>query len=140
MATLSALGPRDSFPQPTAPGSPVSAVQPYPSAWKISTNKSTPQALRLRVTNVPGWHATIDGRPLVLQPFDGVMLEARVPPGAHTILFTYWPLAFTVGLCLAAVSAVGIVSLLVIEARLRRRSIPSSAAEVNGAAAAARNE
>jgi len=47
----------------------------------------------------PAWPSTtlerrtsIDGHPLRLLPYAGVMLQARVPPGRHTIVLTYWPL------------------------------------------------
>jgi Bacterial membrane protein YfhO len=126
VATVSPLGPGGALPPPTAPASPVPATQPYPGAWKVTTNQQTSQVLRLRVTDVPGWHATIDGRPLRLRPFEDVMIQARVPPGAHTIVFTYWPTAFTIGLGLAGVSFVGIVTMLVVEARRHKRLMSRS--------------
>ena len=60
------------------------------------------QVLRLRLTDEPGWHATIDGRPLALVPYAGVMLQARNPPGNHIVELHYWPETFTAGLILAA--------------------------------------
>ena len=78
--------------------------------------------VRLRLTDVPGWHATIDGRPLPLTTFAGVMLQARVPPGRHTIELHYWPATFTWGIVLAAMAAIGLVAALVIDALRRRRT------------------
>jgi len=117
VATVSQLRPDGTFPRWNAPGRPVSATQPYPGAWRITVDQRTPQVLRIRVTNVPGWHATIDGRPLALKPFEEVMFQARVPPGRHTIVLTYWPTAFTVGLWLAGIAVVGLVGALVVSAR-----------------------
>ncbi len=119
VATVSRLRPDGTLPGPNASGHTVSATQPYPGAWRITTSQPTRQVLRVRVTNVPGWHATIDGRPLALQPFDKVMLQARLPRGHHTILLTYWPTAFTVGLWLAGIAAIALVGALVIDARRR---------------------
>ena len=129
VGTLSPLGPNGSLPGPTARETPVVAVQPYPGAWKVTTGAETPEALRLRVTDVPGWHATLDGRPIALKPFAGVMLQTRVPAGHHTIVLTYWPTAFTLGLLLAGLSASGLVLALVFESRRRRRRTPSLASE-----------
>ena len=64
--------------------------------------------LRLRLTDVPGWHASIDGRPVPLQSFAGVMLQIEVPAGRHTIELYYWPATFTAGLVLAGCAVVGL--------------------------------
>jgi uncharacterized membrane protein YfhO len=63
------------------------------------------QILELHLTAVPGWHATIDGHPLALERDRGVMLQARIPPGRHVVELSYWPIAFTVGIGLAVLSA-----------------------------------
>ncbi|HLM97415.1 MAG TPA: YfhO family protein, partial [Acidimicrobiales bacterium] len=63
---------------------------------------------RLHLTDVPGWHGTIDGRPLSLEQFSGAMLQARIPAGRHTVELRYWPDAFSVGLGLAIAGAVGL--------------------------------
>jgi hypothetical protein len=118
-ATLSPLGPNGSLPSPDAPGTVVKVLQPDPGTWKLVTDARAPQVLRLRLTGVPGWQATINGKPLRLDQFSGVMLQARVPPGKQTIELTYWPRTFTIGIILALCSAVGLVLALCI-ARFRR--------------------
>jgi hypothetical protein len=130
VATISPLGSGGSFPAQTAPETPIGAIQPYPGAWKVTTNASTPQALRLRVTNVPGWHATLDGKPIPLHPFAQAMLQTAVPAGDHTIVFTYWPAAFSVGLVLAGVSAAGLVVALLLERRRHRSGSSVSSSDV----------
>ena len=101
-------------------------THPKPSAWKLETDAATTQVLRLRLTDVPGWHGTIDGRALKLEPFSGVMLQAIIPPGRHTIEVSYWPSAFTVGIGLALCSALGLVVALVIATvRRRKRTVPA---------------
>ena len=82
-----------------------------------------PQLLRLRLTDVPGWGATIDGRPLTLHAWaTGAMLEARVPSGRHVIELHYWPPLFSAGLGVGAGVVLGFVVAAVIVVG-RRRSV-----------------
>ena len=127
-ATLTSLAANGAFPSPDAPGRPVPVAHPKPSSWKLETDAATTQVLRLRLTDVPGWHGTIDGRALKLEPFSGVMLQAIVPPGHHTIELSYWPSAFTVGIGLATCSAVGLlVAAVATRVRRRRKNMPIAA-------------
>jgi hypothetical protein len=50
-----------------------------------------------------------------------VMLQARIPPGRHTIVVRYWPTAFTVGLVLAGCSVAGLSVALLSEIVRRRQ-------------------
>jgi Bacterial membrane protein YfhO len=102
-------------------GTPIAASHPDPATWKVATDSSTAQVLRLRITNVPGWHATIDGHPLSLMPFSDLMLQARVPAGRHSITVSYWPTSFTFGLVLSAVTVGGLAVAITLEALHRRR-------------------
>jgi hypothetical protein len=112
------------LPADTVVGTPVTVHHPSPSQWRLKTSSNAPQALRLHLTNVPGWHATIDGRPLTLEPYAGMMLQARIPAGSHTIALQYWPETFTVGILLALASAAFLLGLLVVASfRNRRRSV-----------------
>jgi hypothetical protein len=130
LATLSAAPTDANLPGPDAAGTVVPVTQPDPSTWTIKTEGTVSQVLRLRLTDVPGWHATIDGRPLVLQRFDGVMLQARIPAGRHVVKVWYWPRAFTEGLVLAVLGAVALCGALVTEwlRRRRRAAVPASPA------------
>jgi hypothetical protein len=102
-----------SLPPDRVAGKPVSVHHPSPSEWRIETSSPEPVALRLHLTNVPGWHATVDGRPLTLEPYAGMMLQARIPAGRHSIVVRYWPQTLTEGIILALVSALFLVGLLV---------------------------
>lgn len=46
----------------------------------------------------PGWEATIDGNATTIYRADFFFRAIQVPPGRHTIQFTYHPLSFTLGL------------------------------------------
>jgi hypothetical protein len=115
------------LPSDDAVGTPVTINHSDPATISVVTHAVRPQVLRLRITDVPGWRATIDGRPLTLLPYSGVMLQARVPAGHHLIVIRYWPTAFTVGLILAIVSALSLITAgLVAWRRDRRPEAPSA--------------
>jgi len=101
------------FPAVDTAGTPVPISNLDSSSWKIVVDTTRPQVLRLRLTDVPGWHASIDGHPLQLHPFDRIMLQARVPGGRHVIELRYWPTTFSLGLVLAAISVVALSLMLV---------------------------
>jgi hypothetical protein len=109
-----------------APGAGVPVSWPAPNSVRIASDAATAQVLRIRLTDVPGWHATIDGRPLHLETFDGIMLQARVPPGRHVVALTYWPDRFSAGIVLAVLGCAGLVALM-IGAGLRKRRAPAPA-------------
>lgn len=108
VATTTPLAVDGRLPSDNALGTPVTATHPDPASWSLVTNAHSRQVLRLRLTNVPGWHASIDGRPVPLQTFAGLMLQLEVPAGRHTIALYYWPATFTMGLVLAACAVAGL--------------------------------
>ena len=110
------------MPKRTAAGTPVPVIEPSPSSWTMHTSSKSAGILRLRLTNLPGWKAEVDGKPLALHRFAGVMLQAQIPAGDHTVELHYWPTTFTAGLALAAGSVVGLVILLYFGRRNRRRT------------------
>jgi len=124
-ATLTPMPSTGHLPGLDAPGRPVGVTHPDPSSWTLVTQARSPQVLRLRLTDVPGWRATIDGRPLPLQQFAGIMLQTEVPAGTHTVELRYWPATFSAGLLLAGGAVVGLLAAVVVPAirgRLRSRS------------------
>jgi hypothetical protein len=112
--------PSAALPGLDAAGTPVAVDHPDPATWRVATHASGPSVLRLRLTDVPGWHATVDGKPVPLERYAGVMLQARVPAGRHTVELHYRPTAFDEGLVLAALAALGLV-VVPLATRLRRR-------------------
>ena len=120
LATLTPLDVDHRLPPDSAPSKPVSVTHSSPSSWKLVSNASGRRVLRLRLTDVPGWHASIDGQPVPLQRFAGVMLQVEVPAGHHTIELYYWPATFTAGLALAGCAVVSLVGVAAISRRRRR--------------------
>jgi hypothetical protein len=128
-ATLTPLASGGRLPADSSSGRPVAVGHPSPSSWRMTVDGGVPQTLRLRLTNVPGWHATIDGRPARLQSFARVMLQVEVPPGRHTVELSYWPATFSAGLVIFAIAAVGLGGAFVLSAvRHRRRAADGESA------------
>ncbi len=125
-ATLVPSNAKSGLPPSEATGRPIAVQTPDPATWQMSTHALAPTVLRLRLTNVPGWHATIDGRSLSLEPYEGIMLQARIPPGRHKIVLQYWPTTFTLGILVAALAALGIVVALLSTWRRGRSTTVSS--------------
>jgi hypothetical protein len=126
LATLTPVAGTGKAQTPTGPSTTVPVTHPDPASWKLITHGATTEALDLRLTDSPGWHATIDGRPLALKVFQNVMLQAQIPAGTHTVQLTYWPGSFTEGIALALCSLVGLTILLVGGRFWRRRHRPIS--------------
>jgi hypothetical protein len=121
-ATLSPV-PRSGHPLPVdAGGIPVAVTHPSAASLRTVTDASAPRILRLRLTALPGWHATIDGRSLPLEHWaEGAMLEAKVPAGHHVVEVQYWPGLFSAGLATAGAVLMGMAGASVIAWRRRRR-------------------
>jgi len=100
-------------------GTQIPVTHSDPASWTIHTDAQSRSELRLRLTDVPGWQATIDGHPVSLQKFAGVMLETEVPAGRHVVEVRYWPSAFTHGIVLAVVAVLGFVVAYLISRRRR---------------------
>ncbi len=121
LATVTPLGTNRTMPRPDAPGVAVPVIHSDAASARLTVNETSPTVLRLHLTDVPGWHATIDGRHLSLLPLSGAMLQALVPQGHHTVELHYWPSTFTVGIALAVLSIIGLSGAVLVESRIRRR-------------------
>lgn len=126
VATLTPTTKGGSTPPVDANGTAVHVTHPNPASWRLVTNTATPQVLRLRLTDVPGWHASIDGRPVPLRRFAGVMLQVDVPSGHHTVELNYWPSTFTLGIAVAACAGAGLLASFAFAWVRGRRSPPKS--------------
>jgi hypothetical protein len=114
-ATVTALTSTGSIPSWNAAGRPVRATYLDSSTWKLEVTSTDHEVLRLRLTDLPGWRATVNGRPLRLRRFEGFMVQAVIPPGHDVIEIHYWPTAFTVGLVCALVAVVALAGGLIVD-------------------------
>ena len=106
-------------------GVPVAVGHPNPTTWRLVSSVKAASELRLRLTDTPGWHATIDGHPVALHQWAGVMLETQVPPGRHFVVVQYEPNRFIEGLVVAAATLfvmIAALSLSLLRRRSRRQS------------------
>ena len=78
-----------------------------PEGIEVSVDFDRATVVSVAQQALPGWTATIDGADADVVEVDGIFLGAAVPPGEHTIVFTYrspW-LATTLVLAMLAVAA-----------------------------------
>lgn len=61
-------------------------------------------ALVLRDTFYPGWQATLDGVPTRIERADTLFRGVVVPPGNHTVRFSYQPRAARAGMAVSAIA------------------------------------
>ena len=59
----------------------------------------------------PGWTATIDGEPTTVLRANGLFRAVELPPGEHTVVFSYRPLTVRVGGLLTAISVAVLLGL-----------------------------
>lgn len=96
--------------------------QPNPTTWLVHVNEAGPAIVHLRLTNVPGWSATVDGRPLTLTSWHDVMLQVHVPVGHNVLVLHYRPRAFDIGVIVAVVTAVLVLAGTVVQRWSRARN------------------
>ncbi|MCL5948042.1 MAG: YfhO family protein [Actinobacteria bacterium] len=87
---------------------------------QIHVHALKPATLLARITYVPGWHATVNGKGVAVGKAAGVMLSLRVPKGKSTVDLTYWPNTLTAGIVAAVAAIVGLTSMAVISWHRRR--------------------
>jgi hypothetical protein len=114
--------------RPLAAGAEVSGeariVEDLPERVVVETEAAAPSYLVLSDTFDPGWSATVDGQPAPIWPAYIAFRAVYLTQGTHTVVFTYRPAGFDLGLVLS-----GCGSLLAAIGWFRPRSLPSLAAE-----------
>ena len=120
-ATLSPIATSSLVAPPAAGTRVVRATQPAPGSWRVTADARVPSLLVLRVTDVPGWHASMDGKPLRLRPYDRVMLSAVVPAGHHVVTLDYAPGSMEIGVLGTVLAAAGLGAGLLGATMQRRR-------------------
>jgi hypothetical protein len=71
-------------------------------------------------THYPGWKAEVDGEEVPVERVDYLLRGVPVSAGAHTVVFRYAPLSWTIGWAVSLVALLGLAVALVAGGRRRR--------------------
>jgi hypothetical protein len=88
-----------------------------PGEWRIALQVAAPARLVVAETWDPGWRATLDGRPVAVEPLQGVLMAVPVWPGSGRVELRYHPDGFVPGMALSALGLCAVAA----GALLRRR-------------------
>jgi len=103
-------------------GARVLAVShPGDARYVVDVRVARPSTLTMRVTDVPGWHATAGGAELVIHRAPGDLMSVVVPSGTSTVVLHYWPDRLAEGLALAGAAVVALLAWAVLAALAPRR-------------------
>lgn len=98
------------------PGAPLEAPEtPLPFTWSAPNRVHTTvdaagaESVRFHISDLPGWHATVDGRATAVRSWGGAMMAVSVGPGRHQVTLTYDPAAWNWGLWVALATAAGLL-------------------------------
>jgi hypothetical protein len=97
------------FAAPHSQAEVVSTRHPSDARYTLTVRVKRPTELVLRITDVPGWHVTADGRPLAVHGYEGSFLEVTVPAGTRSVVAYYWPRDLTYGIVLALLALLALV-------------------------------
>jgi hypothetical protein len=81
-------------------------VKAEPQSVELQVTLSRPGLVILADLYYPGWRLTIDGAPAHILRANRMMRGAAVPAGKHTLLYTYKPKSFTIGLVVSLASLI----------------------------------
>jgi len=76
----------------------------------IETTSSQAGFLFLSDAYYPGWRACLDGQEETVYRADYLFRAVLVPPGQHTVEFTFDPVAFKIGLAVALITVAALVA------------------------------
>jgi hypothetical protein len=68
----------------------------------------------------PGWKASVDGRDVPVERVDYLFRGVRVGPGAHTVVFRYQPLSWTIGWIVSLLALTTLAAATMVGRRRRR--------------------
>jgi len=102
--------------------------QDSPTTWKLGVDVPRASAIHVRLTDLPGWYATVDGRAASIDSWHQVMMAIDIPPGRHLVVLHYAPRSFDVGLVVAVATALALCAALIIGFMRRRTGVPGAPA------------
>jgi hypothetical protein len=114
--------PAAGFPGPPVPAS-ATFVEDGLQRVVIKAGLPTDGYLALSDSYNPDWHVDVDGQPAPMMRVNGLVRGVHLTPGAHTVTFTYRPVAFYLGAAISAITALAL-ALACASAARRRRGAP----------------
>jgi hypothetical protein len=99
----------------------LSVRHPSDVTYRLHVRTAVTARLIIRITDVPGWHASADGHPLRLTRSDGALLSTLVPGGATELVLTYQPGLLDLGWVLALAALIVLAGVVVVSVLIRAR-------------------
>ena len=89
----------------------------------IHAHATTRSLLVLTDDFYPGWSATVDGRSVRVHRVDYLLRGVTLGPGEHTVVFSYTPASWTIGLIISGLCALGVLGAVGTGVAMRRRRL-----------------
>jgi len=86
----------------------VDFVRHEPNRLELSAEAAVPSVLVLAENYYPGWQAQLDGRPVKTMRVNYNQRGVAVPPGKHTIVFSYQPRPVQLGIMISLLTLVAL--------------------------------
>jgi len=99
----------------------VEVHRPRPERIEASVDLDRPTVLGVAQQALPGWAATVDGRPAEVVEVDGVFLGVSVPSGRHEVVFSYRSPWLTTTLVVSLLAMAATIALAIGDTIVRRR-------------------
>jgi Bacterial membrane protein YfhO len=103
----------------SAIGDTVAITHASENEIEMMANSHDSSYLVLTDTYYPGWEATIDGVPTPILRCNYAMRAIVVPPGKHSVTFTFRPTSFRIGAWISLLSLVALIGLCIAKRQKR---------------------
>jgi hypothetical protein len=101
----------------------IAATHPDDNVYRLSVNAPIPGTLTARITDMPGWKATVDGRAVPVTHLPDDLMSFAVPAGTDTVKLTYLPNHLSTGLAVAVLGGLGLAGYALVASWRRRLSM-----------------
>lgn len=91
---------------------------------RVALRASAPGGGLMVLTDVyyPGWQATVDGKQVPIERVDYLLRGVALPPGSHTVVFSYRPLSWRIGWIVSLVALLGLAAAVAVGLWRKRRA------------------
>ena len=105
-----------------------SGSHPNDTTYTLDVQAKKAGVLYIKITNVPGWHAVINGKSVALQKSAGDLMQILLPSGQDHVTLTYNPSSLDLGYYLALVALIALLLSYLGQDFYQRRSLGASKA------------